>query len=213
MPCPCFLPQALRCWSSRSTCLSLCPLCGPRTPTAYGFQPAPDPLLLDRGLPTMPLFSEAFLAPAGSFWEAPCPCPVLCVAVGRDETPPPRPGLRLGAPPGLGGLVTSMPLPSPAENSAPCLAEWTCGEGGDCQGPLLRFWQVGAELPRPRCGGDGIDSQTESLGSNPSSATMARHLTSQFPALASVGLTGAPTAQVVDTLGGHMGWRVGSLLI
>lgn len=132
---------------------------------------------------------------------------------GMRPPPPPRPGLRLGAPPGLGGLVTSMPLPSPAENSAPCLAEWTCGEGGDCQGPLLRFWQVGAELPRPRCGGDGIDSQTESLGSNPSSATMARHLTSQFPALGSMGLTGAPTAQVVDTLGGHMGWRVGSLLI
>ena len=43
------LPQTLRWASSCSTCLSLCPLQGPRIPCGYGFQPTRDSLVLDRG--------------------------------------------------------------------------------------------------------------------------------------------------------------------
>ena len=51
-PCPCSLPpppQTLRWASSCSTCLSLCPLHGPRIPCGYGFQSTPGSLVLDRG--------------------------------------------------------------------------------------------------------------------------------------------------------------------
>ena len=43
------LPQTLRWAGSCSTCLSLCPLHGPRIPCGYGFQPAPGSLVLDGG--------------------------------------------------------------------------------------------------------------------------------------------------------------------